>query len=81
MNTISNKAPLLKERGWGEVDTELNSLIELSGLHDSRIANLCGISNVYFSQIKTGERSAHKTRARIKTFLIKYIKHFARLAA
>ncbi len=57
-------------------DTELQHLIELSGLHDSFIADANKISTVYLSQIKSYERKATATRLALKLWLINYIKHF-----
>lgn len=57
-------------------DNELTHLIAMSGLQENYIASELNLSHIYFSQIKSGTRRAVKTRARIKTWLVDYIKNY-----
>lgn len=68
----------------GEVnahDTELQSLIDLSGLHEKYIAKQNGITPEYLSMLKTGTRKAITKRVAVKVWLVNFISHNLKLAA
>lgn len=84
-----NPSPLGRGRGGvtsaqAEVnthDTELQSLIDLSGLHEKYVARQNGITPEYLSMLKTGTRKAITKRVAVKVWLVNFISHNLKLAA
>ena len=89
MNAINNinRLPLTKgeclataqrEKGEGvgsQLDTELQHLVNISGLKEEFIAEQNNITPQYFSMLKTSARSGIRKRLAIKIWLIQYVKH------